>query len=140
MYATLQIVGTERPRVLTVPRAAVLSTGERHMLFVRDSANMLIPREVDIGASNDDRIEVLRGLSAGETVVSSATFLVDAESNLGKALGGMGNMPGMDMQTPPTPLPMRETRAGSGAPAPAKTVPPAKAQQDSGAHDGHAKP
>ena len=45
------------------------------------------------------------------TIVSSATFLVDAESNLGKALGGMGDMPGMDMRTPPKPLPMRDTNA-----------------------------
>jgi len=30
---------------------------------------------------------------------------VDAESNLGTALGGMGNMPGMEMTTPPKPVP-----------------------------------
>jgi hypothetical protein len=34
-------------------------------------------------------------------VVTSATFLVDAESNLGSALGGMANMPGMEITTPP---------------------------------------
>ena len=54
--------------------------------------------------------EVLRGLAAGETVVASATFLVDAESNLGKALGGMGNMPGMEMTTPPKALPAAPSR------------------------------
>ena len=37
-------------------------------------------------------------IAAGETVVASATFLVDAESNLGSAIGGMANMPGMDVQ------------------------------------------
>ena len=68
---------------------------------MREASGQLAPREVTLGASNDDRIEVLRGLAAGETVVASATFLIDAESNLGTALGGMGNMPGMDMTTPP---------------------------------------
>jgi Cu(I)/Ag(I) efflux system membrane fusion protein len=58
-----------------------------------------------VGAANDDRVEILRGLVAGETVVSSATFLVDAESNLGTALGGMGNMPGMELTKPPKALP-----------------------------------
>ena len=58
MDATLRIMGTERARVLTVPRDAVLSTGERHVLFVRDSANVLVPREVEIGTSSDDRVEV----------------------------------------------------------------------------------
>lgn len=105
MYATLVISGVERPRVLTVPRTAVLSTGERSLVFVREASGALAPREVAVGVSTNDRIEILRGLAEGETVVASATFLVDAESNLGKALGGMGNMPGMDMTTPPTPLP-----------------------------------
>ena len=105
MYATIRIAGRARGGVLTVPRSAVLSTGERSIVFVREAGGQLSPREVALGTSTDDRIEVLRGLTAGETVVASATFLVDAESNLGKALGGMGNMPGMEMTTPPKPLP-----------------------------------
>lgn len=105
MYATIRIAGVERVNVLTVPRSAVLSTGERSIVFVRDATGQLAPREVALGTSTDDRIEVLRGLSAGETVVASATFLVDAESNLGTALGGMGNMPGMEVTKPPKPLP-----------------------------------
>jgi Cu(I)/Ag(I) efflux system membrane fusion protein len=83
----------------------VLSTGERSIVFVRETRGQLDPREVTLGAANDDRIEVLRGLAAGETVVASATFLIDAESNLGTALGGMGNMPGMDVTTPPKTVP-----------------------------------
>jgi RND family efflux transporter MFP subunit len=110
MYATILIAGTQRAAVLTVPRSAVLSTGERSIVFVREANGQLAPREVALGASNDERIEILRGLAAGETVVSSATFLVDAESNLGSALGGMGNMPGMDMTTPPKPLPIPATK------------------------------
>jgi Cu(I)/Ag(I) efflux system membrane fusion protein len=105
MYATLRIVGVARGAVLTVPRGAVLSTGERSMVFVRESSGRLAPREVSLGAASDDRIEIIRGLTGGETVVASATFLVDAESNLGKALGGMGEMPGMELTAPPTPLP-----------------------------------
>jgi Cu(I)/Ag(I) efflux system membrane fusion protein len=113
MYATLRIVGTARGAVLTVPRDAVLSTGERNIVFVKQTSGHLAPREVALGASNDERVEILRGLAAGDTVVASATFLVDAESNLGKALGGMGDMPGMDMSEPPKPLPMRPARPAS---------------------------
>lgn len=109
MYATLRIAGTDRGRVLAIPRDAVLSTGERNVVFVRGAGGQLAPREVALGSADDERVEILRGLSAGDTVVASATFLVDAESNLGKALGGMGNMPGMDMSTPPAKLPMQQT-------------------------------
>lgn len=108
MYATLLIDGIKRPDVLTVPRSAVLTTGERSLVFVREANRSLAPREVTIGVSTDTRIEIRRGLKAGETVVASATFLVDAESNLGTAMGGMGDMPGMEMTTPPTPLPPRK--------------------------------
>ncbi|MBV6520376.1 MAG: hypothetical protein MNPFHGCM_00482 [Gemmatimonadaceae bacterium] len=107
MYATLRIVGVSRPRVLTVPRDAVLSTGERNIVFVSEAGH-LSAREVSLGESNDERVEILRGIVAGDTVVASATFLVDAESNLTKALGGMGNMPGMSMSQPPTKLPMEQ--------------------------------
>jgi membrane fusion protein, copper/silver efflux system len=115
MYATLRIVGNERSGVLTIPRDAVLSTGERNVVFVREASGQLVPREIAIGAANDNRVEVLRGLSAGETVVASATFLVDAESNLGKALGGMGDMPGMELSVPPKPLPMQDANAKAHA-------------------------
>ena len=109
MYATLRIVGTARSEVLTIPRDAVLVTGERNIVFVREANGMLAAREVALGTANDERVEIMRGLAAGETVVASATFLVDAESNLGKAAGGMGDMPGMDMSVPPKPLPMTTT-------------------------------
>jgi Cu(I)/Ag(I) efflux system membrane fusion protein len=116
MYATLRIAGTSRSGVLTIPRDAVLSTGERSIVFVKAPTGHLAPREVALGASNDERVEILRGLSAGDTVVASATFLVDAESNLGKALGGMGNMPGMDMSEPPKSLPMQPATPKSANP------------------------
>ena len=118
MYATLRITTGTGDSVLSVPRSAVLSTGERSIVFVRNANGALGPREVALGASNDERVEILRGVRAGEIVVASATFLVDAESNLGTALGGMGDMPGMELTTPPKPLDAPATdHSARGAPA-----------------------
>jgi Cu(I)/Ag(I) efflux system membrane fusion protein len=103
MYATIRIEGASGGSVLNVPRSAVLSTGKRDLVFVRRPDGMLEPHEVQVGFANDERVQILRGLEAGATVVASATFLVDAESNLGSLLGGMGNMPGMDMTAPARP-------------------------------------
>lgn len=97
MYATIRVPGAQRRNAVSIPRSAVLATGQRVIAFVRMADGMLEPREVVLGMASDDRVEVLRGLKAGEVVVSSATFLVDAESNLGVALSAMMNMPGMDM-------------------------------------------
>ena len=106
MYATLRFAGAAMP-ALSVPRSAVLVTGKRNIVFVRMPNGGLTPRDVTIGVATDDRIEILAGLSSGETVVASATFLVDAESNLGSLLGGMGGMPGMDMSPPASTSPER---------------------------------
>ena len=103
MYATLLVDGsTATSSALTVPRAAVLMTGQRNIVFMRHADGMLMPHDVTVGPANDERIVILSGIKAGDVVVSSATFLVDAESNLGSLTGGMGSMPGMDMSTPAT--------------------------------------
>lgn len=108
MYATIRF-STPGVPTLSVPRSAVLSTGERNLVFVRNGGQF-VPRLITIGTATDDRVEVLSGVARGDTVVASGTFLMDAESNLGSLLGGMGNMPGMDIAAP-------GARAG---PAPAK--------------------
>ena len=46
------------------------------------------PREVKLGRRGDAYTEVLEGVAEGERVVTSANFLIDAESNLKSALGG----------------------------------------------------
>ena len=121
MYATIHFsAATEK--VLNVPRSAILITGRRALVFVRDSSGALIPREVVAGRATDDRIEIMSGLREGETVVASATFLVDAESNLGSALGGMANMPGMDVTTPPQRIGRDQPRVAPVPAVPADTA------------------
>ena len=120
MYATFRFSATTEP-LLNVPRSAILSTGTRNLVFVRLPDGMLAPRDVEIGLATDDRTEILTGLALGDTVVASATFLVDAESNLGSLLGGMGNMPGMDVTTSSiAPKPGVKTPAARTVPTTAK--------------------
>ena len=99
MYATLRFAD-RIPRALSVPRSAVLITGERALAFLKRPDGAFEPRPVSVGQGTDERLEILSGLARGDTVVASATFLIDAESNLGTSLGGMGNMPGMDIRAP----------------------------------------
>jgi Cu(I)/Ag(I) efflux system membrane fusion protein len=97
MYATLRFTAVA-DTALTVPRSAVLVTGERALAFLKRPDGAYEPRPVVVGRTTEDRLEVLSGLEAGDSVVASGTFLVDAESNLGTIMGGMGNMPGMDIR------------------------------------------
>lgn len=73
-------------RVLTVPLDAILDSGTRKIAFVDVGQGYLEPREVQVGQSGRDRIEVVDGLEAGEQVVTRAAFLVDSESRLQAAL------------------------------------------------------
>ncbi len=91
MYTTIYFDVVQRG-VLAVPAEAVVATGERNLVFVRDAEGTLHPTEVVLGARADDRVQILEGLSEGQTVVGAATFLVDAESRLastGSAMPGM---------------------------------------------------
>jgi len=75
---------------LVVPAEAVLDTGERQTVFVDLGDGYLEPRQVVVGSRLGNRVAITRGLSQGERVVSSGTFLVDSESQLQAAASGMG--------------------------------------------------
>ncbi|MBS1238894.1 MAG: Efflux transporter, family, subunit, partial [Deltaproteobacteria bacterium] len=75
---------------LAVPEGAVIDTGVRKVVIVDRGSGYFEPREVRLGAKAGDVFEVLDGLKAGERVVTSANFLIDSESKLKEAVGGMG--------------------------------------------------
>ena len=106
MFATIYFDSPLGRDAVTVPLEAVIITGERNLVFVRDAEGMLAPREVVLGARAGNRVQVLQGLSEHETIVSSANFLVDAESRLGStggAMPGMQHGPAVEPDTAPAP-------------------------------------
>ena len=70
-----------------IPATGVLQSGTRQIAFVDQGGGNLEPREVQFGARVGDDFIVLKGLKAGERVVTSANFLIDSESQLQAALG-----------------------------------------------------
>lgn len=111
MFATIYFDAVIGRDVVAVPMAAVVVTGERNVVFVRDAEGMLGPRDVVLGLRAGDRVQVLSGLEVGETIVGSANFLIDAESRLG---GAGASMPGMQHSATepmsPAPTPAAEHR------------------------------
>jgi len=76
---------------LAVPEGAVIDTGVRKVVIVDRGSGYFEPREVRLGVKAGDVFEVLCGLKSGERVVTSANFLIDSESKLKEAVGGMGH-------------------------------------------------
>ena len=94
----------DRP-VLAVPESAVIDSGTRQAVLIERGGGKFEPREVKLGAHADGFYEVRQGLTAGERVVVSANFLIDAESNLRAALKGFAapDSAGGTPQPPPSP-------------------------------------
>ena len=89
MYADVMIdSGSNDADRLSVPVSAVLDTGARQAVLVDKGNGRFEPRAVKLGVRGDGFVEVTDGLAAGDMVVTSANFLIDAESNLKAALKG----------------------------------------------------
>jgi Cu(I)/Ag(I) efflux system membrane fusion protein len=117
LYGTAAFESTG-PRVITVPRDAVVDTGVQQHVFVA-TGDRFEPRAVTLGVQLADRVEVRSGLTEGERIVAAGVFLLDSESRL-RATGGMG---GHDM---------------GAMEKPERASPPAKPPEPSAApHAGH---
>jgi Cu(I)/Ag(I) efflux system membrane fusion protein len=76
---------------LAISTSAVVPTGNKFIVFVDHGDGNLEPRQVEIGSHADDYYEVISGLKEGERVVSSANFLIDAESRIQGVLNTWGD-------------------------------------------------
>jgi RND family efflux transporter MFP subunit len=65
-----------------IPDTAVLRTGTHNVAFVDRGDGYLTPVEIELGSHVGDDFIVLKGLSPGQQIVSSANFLIDSESQL----------------------------------------------------------
>src|SRR5690348_7337494 len=70
-----------------IPADGVLQSGTRQIVFVDHGYGYLEPREVQLGPEANGEYIVLKGLKAGERIVTSANFLIDSESQLQAAIG-----------------------------------------------------
>jgi len=87
MYADVRIQTGSDKIGIQIPEEAVLRTGKRNIVFVVRPGNKFSPREVTLGILLDNnKIQILKGLAPGETVVTSGQFLLDSESKLQEAV------------------------------------------------------
>lgn len=80
-------------RGLVIPDSGVFRTGTHNIVFIDRGDGYLRPTEVELGRHAGQQFVVLKGLQAGERIVSSANFLIDSESQLQAALGTFAPAP-----------------------------------------------
>jgi Cu(I)/Ag(I) efflux system membrane fusion protein/cobalt-zinc-cadmium efflux system membrane fusion protein len=100
-------------RQLVVPSSAVFQSGTRQLVFLDHGNGSLEPKEVSTGPRIGDDFVVLKGLQAHQSIVTSANFLIDSESQLQAAAGSF---------VPPAP--------GAGSNAPSASSPATQANID----------
>jgi Cu(I)/Ag(I) efflux system membrane fusion protein len=88
MYVDAEIETGSAESVLAIPESAVLDSGSRQAVLVDKGEGRFEPREVKLGHRGEGYVEVREGLTEDDPVVTSANFLIDAESNLKAALKG----------------------------------------------------
>jgi membrane fusion protein, copper/silver efflux system len=87
MYADVVFqTGIGEEPAIVIPVSAVIDSGNRQIALISKGEGRFEPRPVKLGRRGDGYVEVLEGIDPGEKVVTSANFLIDAESNLKSAL------------------------------------------------------
>lgn len=75
-------------RGLVIPADALLDSGTEQTVFLAAGDGRFEPRRVAIGRRLDDVVEIRDGLRVGDEVARSATFFLDADSQLRSAMEG----------------------------------------------------
>jgi Cu(I)/Ag(I) efflux system membrane fusion protein len=88
MYAAVNLDTGAREPVLVAPESALIDAGSRQVVLIARDGGTFEPRPVVVGRRGGGEVELVDGIKEGEQVVTSATFLIDAESNLRAALQG----------------------------------------------------
>jgi RND family efflux transporter MFP subunit len=81
MYADVVIAGLSGAVMPVVPRSAIQNVGERSFLYLANPKDRgtLIEREVRLGQTSGERVEIASGVQPGDAVVTEGSFFVRAE-------------------------------------------------------------
>ena len=89
MYANVTLKSVVARKELVIPEEAVIYAGDKTMAIIQNSSGSFDSRELSLGVKTQGYVQVLKGLKAGEKVVTSSAFLIDSESRLKEALNKM---------------------------------------------------
>jgi len=91
MYAHVRIAAAPQTDAVYIPNQALIRTGHSQRVVVALGQGRFDVCPVEAGITSGDQVEILKGLLAGQRVVTSAQFMIDSEANIDAAalrLGG----------------------------------------------------
>lgn len=93
MFAEVLIYGGPKHDVLSIPRDALIVTGERETVVTALGDGRFQPVDVVTGIKRSGRVEILSGLEEDDEIVISGQFLIDSESSLQASFLRMSDAP-----------------------------------------------
>jgi RND family efflux transporter MFP subunit len=102
MYADANVIAQPEADAIQVPQEAVIDTGTRQIAFIAEGRGHFSPKTVRVGIrADEDRLQIVEGLSVGETVVTSGQFLLDVESRTNEAIAKLRGSDATGSNPPP---------------------------------------
>lgn len=90
MFADVELRVEFAPTIV-VPIDAIVDSGSRKTVYVTRREGVFEAREVETGRRLGDNAEILSGVTVGEQIVASGTFLIDSESRMNSAAASYGD-------------------------------------------------
>jgi RND family efflux transporter MFP subunit len=118
MYTDVRIISHMKRRSIAVPKEAVIRSGHNNIVLISVGSGIYESRFVRLGVESEEYYEILEGLDEGETIVISANFLLDSESNLRGAVKKM--LSDKKSAAPPGTVPMEMEMMDRGEMDPSK--------------------
>lgn len=81
MFANVVLKPVTSDAVLTIPRSSVIRSGGMARVVLAEGDGKYRSVRIEVGREASDKIEVLQGLAAGDSIVTSAHFMLDSESS-----------------------------------------------------------
>ncbi len=109
MFANVEISGKDFGLTPAIPENAIIRSGTKDIVILSLGDGKFKPQPVTLGGYSNGYYQVLKGLTAGSKIVTSAQFLIDSESNLKSAIGMMQDNP-PDSSTPEKQMDMKKDK------------------------------
>ena len=81
MYADVVVAGAPGTSALRVPRSAVQNVGDRTVVYLSNpkESGTFVEREVRLGQTSGEQVEIASGLRLGDAIVTTGSFFIRAE-------------------------------------------------------------
>ncbi|BBB89601.1 MAG TPA: efflux RND transporter periplasmic adaptor subunit [Methylomusa anaerophila] len=127
------VINVPLPESLVIPVSSLLDTGTRKIVYVTQGKDTFVKRDIVTGQEADGYIQVLSGLSPGDTVVTAAAFLIDSQTQLGQFGSHAGHGGHSGASSGAAPAPAAGTQTAPAIPG----APPAASGAEHSGHTGH---